>query len=518
MTSANHNKTDRGHCLDVAIVGAGFGGLGLAIRLKQAGLSNFHIFEQADDVGGVWRDNRYPGAACDVPSHLYSFSFEPKPDWGRLFSPQEEIYAYLRHCADKYALRPQIRFSSRVEEARFNETTGCWQLTLDSGELVTARALVMAIGALNVPQYPNIEGRGRFKGVVMHTAEWQSDYSLKGKKVAVVGTGASAIQVIPSIQPEVAQLTVFQRTPPWVLPKHDRPLRAGEQRRFQRWPWLQKLVRRLQYLKMESVLPAFIWDSVLTRLGEWGARKYIARQISDPVLRNKLTPDYSIGCKRVLLSDDYYPALRQPNVEVIADGVAAMDERGIISHGGEHREVDAVVLATGFKVPSAGAPMPIFGLGGRELANDWAVGAEAYKGISVSGYPNMLYLMGPNTGPGNTSVIFYIESQIRYIVQYLQRLQALPKGSLNLRPKVQRAFNQRIQQMFEGTTWTSGCHSWYLTEDGRNTTLWPGFSWRYRLVTRRFALGDYELVTMGEPVGAASVEQAGSPEAELSLP
>lgn len=518
MNAAKTSETNKTRCLDVAIVGAGFGGLGLAIRLKQNGIDNFRIFEQAEDVGGVWRDNRYPGAACDVPSHLYSFSFEPKPDWGRVFSPQQEIYAYLRHCADKYLLRPKIRFGTRVTEARFDETRGEWEVALDTGERCRARALIMAVGALNVPQYPDIEGMDSFGGTVMHTAEWQSDCSLKGKKVAVVGTGASAIQVIPSIQPDVEQLTVFQRTPPWVLPKHDRSLSMSEHQRFKRWPWVQKMLRRLQYIKMESVLPAFIWDSLLTRIGEAAARRYINSQIRDPELRNKLTPDYSIGCKRVLLSDDYYPALRQPNVEVIAEGVARMDESGIVASDGERRDVDVVVLATGFKVPSAGAPMPIYGLGGRKLQDDWAVGAEAYKGISVTGYPNMLYLMGPNTGPGNTSVIFYIESQIRYVVKYLKRLQAFSDGSLNVRPVVQRDFNQRIDRMFQGTTWTSGCHSWYLTEDGRNTTLWPGFSWRYRMMTRHFALGDYELVPHRSASVEASEEPVSAGEAELSLP
>ncbi|WP_051170823.1 flavin-containing monooxygenase [Spongiibacter marinus] len=505
--NANIHQRAQGKVLDVAIIGAGFGGLGLAIQLQKQGITNFQLFEQAKDVGGVWRDNLYPGAACDVPSHLYSFSFEPNPQWGRLFSPQQEIYRYLRHCADKYQLRPKIRFSTRVTAADYCESTAQWRLELAEGHPVFARAVVVAIGALNIPQYPNIQGIERFKGVVMHTAQWQRDANLRGKRVAVVGTGASAIQVIPAIQPEVGSLTVFQRTPPWVLPKHDRRLTVDEHARFRRWPLLQRIVRRLQYVKMESVLPAFIWDSLFTRLGEWAGRKYLRSVVKDETLRNALTPQYSMGCKRVLLSDDYYPALCQDNVNVVADGVARMDESAIYSSSGERHEVDAVILATGFKVPSAGAPMPVRGLGGRSLEEDWAEGAEAYKGITVSGYPNLLYLMGPNTGPGNTSVIFYIESQIRYVLQYLQTLRERPDCGLDIKADVQDQYNKRIQNMFRGTTWMSGCNSWYLTQDGRNTTLWPGFSWRYRLMTRRFALSDYRVVAADSAKPALSAHE-----------
>ncbi|MGB1906817.1 MAG: flavin-containing monooxygenase [Spongiibacter sp.] len=502
---AKLNEQGRG-VIDVAIIGAGFGGLGLAIRLQQQGGCNYRIFERASEVGGVWRDNIYPGAACDVPSHLYSFSFAPNPRWGRLYSPQQEIHRYLRHCADKYDLRRHISFGWTLEAADYDEAQGLWSLSFDGGRQQQARMVVMAIGALNIPKYPDIPGLDEFRGKVMHTAEWDAAYSLRGKRVAVVGTGASAIQVIPAVQPEVESLTVFQRTPPWVLPKRDRPLQSREQRRFARWPWLQRLARSLQYLRMESVLPVFIWDSLFTRFGERLGRRYLRSMIRDTTLRRQLTPDYSMGCKRVLLSDDYYPALCRDNVEVIADGVAALEANAIVSRSGERREVDAVILATGFKVPAAGAPLPIKGLGGRQLAQDWADAAEAYKGVAISGYPNLLYIMGPNTGPGNTSVIFYIESQIRYISQYWQALQRTPSGSFDLRPEVHRAYNDKIQRMFKGTTWVSGCNSWYLTKDGRNTTLWPGFSWRYRMITRRFSLADYELLRASGAAAQSSPE------------
>ncbi|MEX1666232.1 flavin-containing monooxygenase [Zhongshania arctica] len=479
---------------EVAIIGAGFGGLGLAIRMQQQGLNDFVIYERAGDVGGVWRDNVYPGAACDVPSHLYSFSFEPKPDWGRTFGPQQEIFHYLRHCADKYKLRDKIKFNAALSDMVFCEASGVWTLTFADGSRRRARAVVMAIGALNIPQYPAITGVDNFTGKVMHTAEWDKTYSLVGKRVAVIGTGASAIQVIPSIQPKVQSLKVFQRTPPWVMPKFDKPLSLSRQRLYRRWPILQKTVRRLQYLLAESVVPAFMWDSFLTRFGEAMGRRYLRKVVANPVLREKLTPHYAMGCKRVLLSDEYYPALTQDNVSVCVDGIEKIDERAVYTLDGERHEVDAIIFATGFKVPVSGAPIPIRGAGGRLLDKDWAVGSEAYKGMAVSGYPNMLYVMGPNTGPGNTSVIFYIESQINYILKYLKTLRNNRNKYLDLKPMVQREFNADIQQRFIGTTWTSGCNSWYLTKDGKNTTLWPSFSWQYRLTTRHFSAVEYEFL------------------------
>jgi cation diffusion facilitator CzcD-associated flavoprotein CzcO len=489
----NHTAEEQG----VAIIGAGFGGMGLAIRLRQQGVDDFVIYEQAADVGGVWRDNIYPGAACDVPSHLYSFSFEPNPDWGRSYGPQAEIHRYLQHCADKYQLEQHIKFNTSVSSLEFNEHTGLWLIQFADGRQAKARAVVLAIGALNIPQYPKIDGLEKFGGKIMHTAEWDQGYSLINKRVAVIGTGASAIQVVPAIQPEVASLTLFQRTPPWVMPKFDQPQSTVRQARFRRWPFLQKLIRNLQYLIAESVVPAFMWDSVLTRFGEAMGRRYLKKIVRDPVLRKQLTPEYAMGCKRVLLSDNYYPALTQRNVSVLSSGFSHIDEKAIYSADGQRLEVDALVLATGFKVPVSGAPMPVRGLAGRDLNDDWAAGSEAYKGMTVSGYPNLLYIMGPNTGPGNTSVIFYIESQIHYILQYLSALRAAPNEYINVKPEVQRAFNEDVQRRFKGTTWTSGCNSWYLTADGKNTTLWPSFSWLYRLRTRRFNNAEYEFVEAG---------------------
>ncbi len=507
MNDNNLQRDNAAEKLEVAIIGAGFAGVGLGIGLLDQGRDDFAIFEQADDVGGVWRDNRYPGAACDVPSHLYSYSFEKNPEWSRKFSGWSDIHNYIRNCSDRHGLAQKIRFGMRVEAMGFDASRGAWTLEFSNGEKVCARAVVVAIGALNIPQYPDIPGLERFSGKVMHSAEWDTDYSVAGRRVAVIGTGASAIQIIPSIQPEVSQLNVFQRTPPWVMPKFDRPLKKSEHTWFRRLPFLQSAVRALQYLTMEAVVPAFMWDSFLTRLGERQGRRFINSVVTDPVLREKLTPKYSMGCKRVLLSDEYYPALIQDNVEVISDGICRIEENAIVTADGKRHEVDTIVLATGFKVPVAGAPMPVTGLEGRTLAKDWANGVEAYKGISISGYPNMLYMMGPNTGPGNTSVIFYIESQIRYILQYLKKLRASPGQSLEMRPDVQAEFNAKVQRMMRGTTWTSGCNSWYLAPDGRNTTLWPSFSWRYRLTTRHFRLADYYLLAANPAREAPLVDE-----------
>jgi cation diffusion facilitator CzcD-associated flavoprotein CzcO len=502
MTEHKNNTKRNNNIDEVAIIGAGFGGLGVAIRMQQQGLNDFVIYERAGDVGGVWRDNVYPGAACDVPSHLYSFSFEPKPDWGRTFGPQQEIYRYLRHCADKYKLREKIKFNTSLSDMTFCEASGTWKLTFADGNKRRARSVVMAIGALNVPQYPEIKGVDSFGGKVMHTAEWDQEYSLDGKRVAVIGTGASAIQVIPSIQSVVSDLHVFQRTPPWVMPKSDKPVTPARQRLYRRWPIVQRTVRNLQYLFMESLVPAFMWDSFLTRFGEAMGRRYLGKVIRDPVLRKKLSPNYAMGCKRVLLSDDYYPALAKRNVNVCVEGIDKIDETAICTSDGKRHEVDAIVFATGFKVPVSGAPIPIRGVGGRLLEKDWAIGSEAYKGVAVSGYPNMLYVMGPNTGPGNTSVIFYIESQINYILKYLKTLRKNQNKYLDLKPMVQREFNADIQERFKGTTWTSGCNSWYLTKDGKNTTLWPSFSWQYRLTTRHFSVSEYECITASSEVAA----------------
>lgn len=495
MMSKAQNPTST-HYLDVAVVGAGFGGIGLGIKLKQAGIDNFTIFEQASDVGGVWRDNVYPGAACDVPSHLYSFSFEPNPEWRSVFGGQEEIYTYLQGCTKKYGLHKKIQYGTTISDAKFDEIDGLWTLTDVSGRCYKARTCVMAVGALNVPSKPAFKGMNEFSGKVMHTAEWDKRYDLIEQKVAVIGTGASAIQVVPKIQPRVKTLTLFQRTPPWVLPKFNRKIAATESMLYKNVPFLQSIYRKAQYAIFESFYPMFLWDTPASRVLDAAGRACINAQIKDPELRRKVTPNYRLGCKRVLLASDYYPALTKENVDVVASGVKEINAKGIVDSEGKQHDVDAIVLATGFKVPTAGAPFPITGKGGRSLGNDWKSLSEGYKGIAVSGYPNLLFIMGPNTGPGNTSVIFFIEAQLNYITKYIKALDKNSLRYMDLQSKVQTAFNKKIQKKMENTAWTSGCQSWYLTDDGKNSTLWPSFSMDYYLQTLSFDERNYTRFTL----------------------
>ncbi|OUR90017.1 4-hydroxyacetophenone monooxygenase [Gammaproteobacteria bacterium 42_54_T18] len=500
----NNNATPY---LDVAVVGAGFGGIGLGIKLKQAGVDNFRIFEQASDVGGVWRDNIYPGAACDVPSHLYSFSFEPNPEWKNMFGGQEEIYAYLQGCTKKYGLDKRIQYETTICAAEFDEVAGLWTLTDSSGKNYLARTCVMAVGALNVPSKPAFKGMDDFSGKIMHTAEWDPRCDLIGKNVAVIGTGASAIQVVPNIQPRVKKLTLFQRTPPWVLPKLNRKIAAPETALYKNIPFLQSLYRKTQYALFESFYPLFLWNTPASKVLDTAGRACINAQIKNPELRKKVTPGYRLGCKRVLLASNYYPTLTKENVEVVANGVKEINASGIVDSDGVQHDLDAIVLATGFKVPTAGAPFPITGKGGRLLSQDWKQLSEGYKGIAVSGYPNLLFIMGPNTGPGNTSVIFFIEAQLNYITKYIATLNKKSLRYMDLQSKVQTAFNKKIQKKMENTAWTSGCQSWYLTDDGKNSTLWPSFSADYYLQTLSFDERNYTRFTLMDE-GVESLEFA----------
>ncbi|MCP5163130.1 MAG: NAD(P)/FAD-dependent oxidoreductase [Hahellaceae bacterium] len=485
--------------LDVAIVGSGFAGIGMAIRLTQSGIENFRILEQSADIGGTWRDNTYPGAACDVPSHLYSFSFAPNPRWSRMFAEQKEIHGYLKDCVDRFNLREKTSFNTTIVSAKFDAGTNLWTLTTYAGRTLKARLVVMATGALNRPAYPDIPGMEDFRGRVFHTAEWDHSYALEGKKVAVIGTGASAIQVVPAIAPKVKSLTLYQRTPAWVFPKFDRPIKSLEQRLYRLLPVTQKLFRGAIYAAGEAATPLFLKPSALSKMAESIGRRHLSRYVQDPELREKLTPTYALGCKRILLSNDYYPALARENVSVVSCGVDKIEGRTIYASDGSKQVVDAIVLATGFKVPVASAPFDIIGLNGKVLQDDWKEGAEAYKGMTVTGYPNMLFTMGPNTGPGNTSVIFYIESQLRYLLNYVKEVLAFDDASLELKQEKQTSFNEMIQTRMQNTAWTSGCHSWYLTPSGKNTTLWPGFSMEYRLITRQFDRESYvmHLATSG---------------------
>ncbi|MGL4319133.1 MAG: flavin-containing monooxygenase [Pseudomonas sp.] len=488
-----HNKTPEQAPLRVLIIGSGFAGLGLAMRLCQQGVEDFLILEKGSEPGGTWRDNTYPGAACDVPSHLYSFSFEPKTDWTRRYAPQAEIFAYVRQCVSKYQLQSRIRCNSEVAEAAFDEQTALWQVTTVDGAQFSARALVSACGQLNRPLYPKIPGLERFAGESFHSARWRHDIDLSGKRVAVIGTGASAIQFVPQIVPKVARLYLFQRTPAYVLPKPDRAYSRFELTLMQRMPWTQKLDRGLQYLFHEVRGVAFFLLPWLMKPYRQLFLRHVAREVADPVLRAKLTPDYPLGCKRILISNDYYPALQQPQVEVVNEAIREVSERGVITADGREREVDVLIYGTGFAASDFLAPMNIRGLGGRELNQAWQEGAQAYKGISVNGFPNLFLLYGPNTNLGHNSIIYMLESQFPYVLSCLQQLEQGVRY-LDVRAPVQQAWNQRLQHDIEHSVWEQGCSSWYKNAAGKHTNNWSGFTFRYRQHTRQPDWSDYDLV------------------------
>ena len=490
--------------LKVLIIGAGFGGLGMAIKLKQAGMDDFLVLEKDADVGGTWWANSYPGCACDVQSHLYSFSFEPKPDWTFMFGRQPEILAYLRHCADKYGLGPHLRLRSEVTRAVYDESQRRWLVETDDGSRYRVRMLVAATGGLSRPALPQIPGLDRFQGRMFHSARWDHDYELAGKRVAVIGTGASAIQFVPAIAPEVGRLYLFQRTPPWILPRPDRRISPFERRLFRRWPIAQRIFRSLLYWRLESRAVVFtVWPRLSGAIQAM-ARRHIRHSISDRGLRKKVTPDYPAGCKRVLLSDDYYPSLNRSNVDLVTEAIREITATGIVKADGQEIAVDAIILGTGFQATAPLPPGIILGRGGLDITERWSGAIEAYKGISVSGFPNLFILNGPNTGLGHNSVVFMLEAQIRYVMDALVKAQRAGIEVLEVRSEVETRFNQGLQRRLARTIWASGCRSWYLDANGRNVTLWPGFTVEYWLRTRRFRLEDY--LASGPAAPAAGAE------------
>ncbi|MEX6503325.1 flavin-containing monooxygenase [Pseudomonas zhanjiangensis] len=487
-----HKRVPSGALHHVLIIGSGFGGLGLAIRLQQAGIDDFLLLEKAGEVGGTWRDNSYPGAACGVPSHLYSFSFAPKTDWTRKYAPQAEILEYLRECVERYRLRPRIRFGCEVMAAVFDEPAGLWRVSLANGEVLAARLLVSACGQLNRPAIPALPGIERFQGQAFHSARWRHELDLAGQRVAVIGTGASAIQFVPQLQPKVAQLTLFQRSAAYVNAKPDRAYRAWELATLRRWPWLQRLDRALKYLHHEARALAFVsWPWLMKPL-QWGFRRHLARSMADPEKRAQLLPDYPMGCKRILISNDYYPALAQANVRIVDEAIAEVRERAIVTVDGQEHPCDLLIYATGFASTEFLAPMRIVGRNGLELARAWREGAEAYKGISVSGFPNLFILYGPNTNLGHNSIIYMLESQFDYVLGCIEAMQRQGLRYLDVKPEVQRGYNQRIQAGIQHTVWNQGCSSWYKTSSGKHTNNWPGYTFTYRRLTRAPELSDYE--------------------------
>ncbi|GAA2814827.1 flavin-containing monooxygenase [Kribbella solani] len=478
----------------IVVIGTGFAGIGMAVRLKQAGFEDFVVLERAGDVGGTWRDNTYPGCRCDVPSHLYSFSFAPNPDWSSTFSPQPEIEDYLRKVTDAFGVRDHIRFGRTVESADWDGDR--WRIRTGEGEF-TADVLVSGMGPLAEPAYPKLPGIESFEGPVFHSAEWDHDVDLAGRKVAVIGTGASAIQFVPAIQPEVEELHLFQRTPPWVMPRPDRKITPLERSVFRRFPLAQKAVRAGIYWGRESMVLGFTKLPAIMKQAQKVAERHLAQQVRDPLLRAKVTPDFTLGCKRVLLSDDYYPAVARPNVEVVTDGIAEVTPTGIVTTDGVKHEVDTIIYGTGFRVTDLPVMDLVHGRDGVSLRDAWSDGMEAHLGTAISGFPNFFMLIGPNTGLGHSSMVFMIESQIAYIVDALKTMDANGLKAVEVRRDVQRAFVDGVRASMRNTIWTrGGCTSWYLDAQGRNTTLWPSFTFRFRQLTRRFDPGQYETVAM----------------------
>jgi cation diffusion facilitator CzcD-associated flavoprotein CzcO len=477
----------------VLIIGSGFAGLGAAIRLTQEGRTDFLVVERGPEVGGTWRDNTYPGAACDVPSHLYSYSFELNPNWSRSFSPQPEIQQYLRDTARKYGVLDKHLFNTDVTLARWDAGTRRWLVDTSNGAF-SADVLVSAVGSLAEPQLPEIEGIDTFAGEIFHSSRWNHDVDLRGKRVALIGTGASAIQIGPELAPTAGRLDVYQRTAPWILPRGDRPYTRAERLMFKHVPLAQRLSREAIYWSREMLVLGFAYQPRLLRVVQKIADKHLDRSVADPQLRKAVRPTWQIGCKRMLISNDWYPMLTRDNVDLVTDGIAEIRPNGIVTKDGTLREVDAIVVATGFYVTDSPTFERIVGADGRTLADVWRdKGQQAYKGAAVHGFPNMLFVIGPNTGLGHSSMVYMAESHINYLASALREMDRYGLATFDVREDVQREFNENLQARMGSTIWTTGgCASWYLDAHGRNTTLWPGFTFQFRRMTRDFDRHAYE--------------------------
>jgi cation diffusion facilitator CzcD-associated flavoprotein CzcO len=473
-----------------AIIGSGFSGLGMAIRFKQEGIEDFVVLERGGDVGGTWHFNTYPGCACDVPSHLYSFSFAPNPGWSETYSPQPEIRDYLRRCADRFGIRPHVRLNCDV--TRIDWDAGGWMIETSAGP-VRARVVVAGLGPLAEPKTPALEGLEAFEGESFHSARWNHDYDLKGKRVAAIGTGASAIQFVPEIQAQVEMLHVIQRTPPWVMPHPNRPISRLEARLYRRFPLLQKLVRGTAYTARELLVLGFVKHPKLMKVPERIARWHMAKQISDPALLEKVLPGYTIGCKRILPSNKWYRALGEPNVELLTGGVAKVTANSVVTGDGEEREVDAIIFGTGFEVTDMAVAKIVRGPGGKTLDEVWQGSPRAHLGTAIPGFPNLFVLCGPNTGLGHSSMVYMIESQLAYVMGALRHMDRHGADTVQVREDAAARFNADLDERMQGTVWNTGCASWYLDRTGHNSMLWPDWTWRFRQRTAHFDPADFEL-------------------------
>lgn len=481
--------------LEVAVIGSGFSGLGMGIRLKKAGITNFRIFEKAGDVGGTWRDNIYPGCACDVKSQLYSYSFEPSAEWSNAYASQGEILKYIRFCANKYGMYPFMRFNSKVVDAVFNAEQGEWLLTIEGGELVRAKNVVAAPGPFADPADPHIKGSADFKGPIIHTARWDNSVELKGKRVALIGTGATGVQVGPAIASDVEHLTVFQRTANWIMPRPNPDLTDADKQASRENPIKMKLNRLGNYWLNEATAPFLILKyDAFKSVPSTVSNSYRERKVKDPELLKKLTPNYKFGCKRVLVSSDWYPTMQRDNVTLEVSGIKQITPTGIETVDGKHYELDVIIFATGYEVRNTGAPFEVKGLNNASLNTKWKDGAEAFDGIATNNFPNLYFLVGPFTGPGHTSVIAYAEAQIDYVWQAIELRKQMNLKYITAKPNAEARFVKIMDQRSEHTVWKSGCASWYLSPNGRNNVLYPGFNAEYRMRILRFNPANYLLI------------------------
>lgn len=478
----------------IAIVGAGFGGLCMGIQLREAGIESFTIFEKAERVGGTWRANTYPGCECDIPSALYSFSFAPYAEWPNKWSHQPVILEYLEKCTDEFGVRPHLRLREGIAEIRWDEDAKRWHLKTESGDEDDFDVVVSATGQLSRPRFPNIPGREDFAGVSFHSAEWNHDHDLHGRKVAVIGNAASAIQFIPEIAPLVGKLTVFQRSANWMLPKNDRDYSEAEKKMLRAFPALSKIRRFLIWLSGELLIyPAMKRESWMRKRLEQKTVDYINETISDPALREKLVPDYPLGAKRILFSDNYYEAIEKNGVQIVTDAIDRITERGVLTADGTLHEVDTIIYATGFQTNDFLTPMRVTGRGGAVLNEVWRDGPEACLGLTVSGFPNLFFLYGPNTNLGHSSIIVMIESQVRYILSCLEQMKERGIAAVDVLPQTQERYNREMQERLAGSSWATVGDSWYV-HNGKVTNNWPGRTTEYRKRTRHCDLADYELI------------------------
>ncbi|OBG40257.1 NAD(P)/FAD-dependent oxidoreductase [Mycolicibacter heraklionensis] len=486
----------RGQIYQTLIVGAGFSGIGAAIKLAEAGLAGddeIIILERSDRVGGTWRDTRYPGAACDIPSLLYSFSFVANPTWSRAYPSAGEICAHIEDMVDRFDLRRHIRFGTEVTGLTFDEGAGVWTVSAGRTKFRT-RTVVLASGPLPDSSFPALRGLDSYTGHKIHSARWDHDYDFTGKRVAVIGTGASAVQIIPELVEQAGFVKVFQRTPGWVIPRLDMAVPAGVQELFAKVPAAQQLARQALFWGHEASATALVWNTPLSGLVAQLGKAHLRATVKDPWLRRQLTPDFTPGCKRMLISSDYYPALQRDNCKLISWPIATLSPSGIRTSDGVEHHLDAIVFATGYDVHLTGPPFPVTGLDGRSLASDWSGGGQAFKSIQTHGYPNLFFMTGPNSGPGHNSLLVYVEGQIDYVVRAIGAIRRGHLRYLDVRDAVQRRHNEQIQRRLGKTTWMTGCRSWYLTEDGFNASMYPGFATQYLRQMRSFRLADYHAV------------------------